>query len=51
MKTENMFALLGLNFTAIKTIKDACKLFGQQGSSHAAIIAAEMEKLMENVEI
>lgn len=51
MKQENQFALAGLSFTAIKTIKDACKLYGSQGSSAALKIAEEIEKQMKEVEI
>lgn len=51
MKQENMFAVAGLSFSALKTIKDACKLYGTQGSALAKKIAEELEQRMNEVEI
>ena len=51
MKQENMFAIAGLPFSALKTIKDACKLYGTQGSTLAQKIAEELEQRMNEVEI
>lgn len=51
MKEANQFALARLNFSAIKTIRDACELFGKQGSAQAAKIAAELEKQLGEIEV
>ena len=51
MKQDNMFAIAGLSFSALKTIKDACNLYGLQGSALAKQIAAELEQRMNEVEI
>lgn len=50
-KEENRFALANLNFTDIKTIKDACKFYGSQGSKAALELAAALETEMDQVEI
>lgn len=51
MKQDNQFAIAGLSFSALKTIKDACALYGAQGSALAKQIADELEKRMEEVTI
>ncbi|MCB1147255.1 MAG: hypothetical protein KDK38_10670 [Leptospiraceae bacterium] len=50
-KQENMFALAGLSFTELKVIKDACELFGKQGSTQAEAIAKAINDEMNNVTI
>lgn len=51
MKQPNTFALAGLSFSALKTLKDACKLYGTQGSALAKQIAEELEQRMNEVEV
>lgn len=50
-KQENTFALAGLSFTELKVIKDACELFGKQGSPQAAKIGEEISSAMDNITI
>ncbi|MCB1325907.1 MAG: hypothetical protein H7A21_02370 [Spirochaetales bacterium] len=45
------FAIASLTFTELKIIKDACELFGQQGSARAAEIFAEIDRQMNQITI
>lgn len=51
MKEDNQFAVAALSFTELKVIKDACKLFGDQGSQRAKEIAEHIERAMENISV
>ena len=48
---ENEFAIAALDFTELKTIKDACKIYAKQGSIKAQEIADHIERAMENITI
>ncbi|WCL50457.1 hypothetical protein [Leptospira sp. GIMC2001] len=45
------FSITEMNFTDIKTIRDACKLFAKNGSAQATKILEEIEKVLENAVI
>ncbi len=51
MKDNKMFAMAGLSFADLKTIRDACGLFGQQGSAAAKELHQKIEKLMGEITI
>ncbi|MDH5654763.1 MAG: hypothetical protein OEZ34_02570 [Spirochaetia bacterium] len=51
LKQKNQFGLAPLSFSEIKTIKDACKEYGKQGSSAAKEIAEKIEKSMGEISI
>ncbi|MCB1172412.1 MAG: hypothetical protein KDK39_02550 [Leptospiraceae bacterium] len=51
MNPDNEFAIANLNFSELKTIKEACKLYARQGSQTAAQIADHIERAMENITI
>jgi hypothetical protein len=45
------FSLSEMNFSEIKTIRDACKLYAKNGAAAAGKIAEQIEKALENVAI
>ncbi|MEQ8352137.1 MAG: hypothetical protein RH862_11675 [Leptospiraceae bacterium] len=51
MKDGKNFGIADLSFKDLKVIKDACALYGTQGSVHGKKIAEEIEKAMEKIEI
>ncbi|MBU42274.1 MAG: hypothetical protein CMN76_03565 [Spirochaetaceae bacterium] len=51
MKDGKNFGVADLSFKDLKVIKDACALYGTQGSVHGKKIAEEIEKAMEKIEI
>lgn len=51
MKDGKNFGLADLSFADLKTIKDACEIFGKQGSAAGKKIHELLEKQMEQVEI
>ena len=51
MKDPKKFAIYDLGFTDLKTVKDALEHYGEQGSTVAAKLAAELIKFMEDVAI
>ncbi len=51
LKDSKKFALAGISFTELKTIKDACDLYARQGSRPAEKLAREIEQQMEEVSI
>lgn len=42
------FSMTEMNFSDLKTIRDACKLFSKNGSTAAAKILEDIEKILEN---
>lgn len=45
------FTLSDLGFSEIKTIRDALKQYGKQGSAQAVKIAAEIEKALAAMDV
>lgn len=51
MKDGKSFGIADLNFKDLKVIKDACALYGTQGSKHGKEISDQISKAMEKIEI
>lgn len=51
MKEDNAFALLKLTFADLRTIKDACRLYGKQGSAQGTRLAEQIDEQMEQIAI
>ena len=51
MKDNKQFAMAGLSFTDLKTIRDACALFGKQGSTAANELHQKIVSQMDNLTI
>ena len=49
LKEQNQFAITGMSFTELKTIKDACKFYGDQGSNVGKQLAQKLEHQMNEV--
>ena len=47
----NSFALEGISFLDLKTIKEACKIYGDKGSAAAKKLLAKINKAMDNITI
>ncbi|MDH5680257.1 MAG: hypothetical protein OEZ36_01620 [Spirochaetota bacterium] len=51
MKDKKQFAMAGLSFADLKTIRDACALFGKQGSTTAKELHEKIVGLMDNLTV
>ena len=51
MKDNKMFAMAGLSFADLKNIRDACALYGKQGSAAARELHQKIESLMNEISI
>ncbi|MCZ8157997.1 MAG: hypothetical protein O9264_17885 [Leptospira sp.] len=45
------FSITEMNFSDIKTIRDACKLYAKNGSASAGKLLEQIEKALENAVI
>lgn len=51
MKDKKHFGIAELNFTDLRTIKDACDFYGRQGSEAAQKLAEELDQQMQEISI
>ena len=51
LKEKNQFGIAYLSFGDVKTIRDACKKYAEQGSAAAKKLAEELEEELNNVEV
>ena len=51
MKDKKLFAIAGISFAELKTIKDACGMAGKQGLTNSTELYNKIEKLMEEITI
>ncbi len=45
------FSITEMNFSDVKTIRDACKLYAKNGSASASKLLEQIEKALENAVI